>query len=1472
MQAQLLDILQNLSSQAEYDPTLPPNTTATDPAATTATTTVLDPAALPTTATTTDPASTVPITVTPTVIDPAAVPVPVEVSPPPVSIDVVDVGTLVQAIAEVNARNCSSPCVTINVRNDITIGNEAETIRVTNSSFNLNGMCYANEDAKCVLSGAGANQIMLLSGPRTTGTINNMKLVEGFANVGATTYGGAAAVFGESKMEFSNCQFERNKAGQGGAISIYSGANVTVSSCLFIENEATSVGGAVSVGGGGVYIVNSKFVGNVAGQGGGAVAMDGYDTLHLVNSDFSQSTAGYGWGPDVYLRYSTMSKLYVTPWPATMGIEPSYAAQSYIAPPSPPPPPPQPTAAMPPNPPPNPPPRPPRPNPPPAPPSPPSPPSMAIYSEQQLAQALADEVTWLTIKGHIVLTGKYNALTTSNDTGTDSTTLLPQVRVSTVINGDCESLGGLCTLDAKQGGRIFLLGGSDVKLMLRNMRLTNGNGRDAPGGAILAVNGSSIEATNTAFDRNWGSDGGAISAPAANEVTLRQVSFDRNRAGSFGGALRAGGNIYCEGCSFSNNQAPLGGAVAVMRESWAGFKDYTFSGNKALRNGADINLENYETTTLAFDPLPLPPGLIVFPNVTKDKDKTSLMTKLDGRPGFSAVNPYTLPVKQKTPPPFVPPAPPFIPEPPPEPIIPDAIVYDEQDLAAAFKSKVPLEYISIRSHIVATGNVSSDEALFPYLTWGTTIVGECGDDWGGKCTMDAKKEYRLLYMTVYDGQAQPSNKPIKVTIKNMRFLNGHSQGRVGGLIYVMGNVEVEFINCEFGQSIGGDGGALAVITNNKFTCRDCVFYDNLADWGSGGAVSTTAEAWFINTEFRANVAQNGGAVLLEGGCPNAFFINHKFIDNWAVVQGIDVFVRNFYQTKAFFSPAQIDGIPRVFHEAAVANYTAPPPSPPSPPNPPRPPRPPPPSDGPPPLPPPPNPPSPPPPPTPSPPAIIMPKQRAYNEDQLYDMLLDEWENEVHVGGHIKFLPNGPWAKYGPPKLSRAITIIGKCTAINNQGGMCFIDARGLVPHILVVEGLQLVVRNIRFSGASTTEDTAIKTTKAKQDETVGVLIDRSHQQGVDPNALAGEEIGAGNIGLDAAALVTTQLPPELREGDSGMQGEKKRKLHQTEDNDGIGGAVLIQSGADVWFHYCDFSQNSAMGSGAGVTVLDPSTKAHFFYCSFWGNEAGGNGGALSVQSGNVHLTNCTFNDNLGMQGGAINMEAAATVYVEYSTWSDNDAMIFGDDVYVDDPKASSAYFVPFPPQAAVYPSQAAMRYLQLEPPEPQPDLTAMSLGPRPPYPPPKPPSPPNPPPPPRPPPPPAPPPSPPSPPSPPHPPPAPEVTKGKPFPFGTEWSFDQSFSAIFWCSVGVIVLVTVFITMFCHKYFFSSIPWDHTKMKPEDYIKIWDPKRKYGTGDLDMNKWNEAEEKKDDTMLHIVGQNNLLQRTGFKQDDVELEE
>lgn len=41
------------------------------------------------------------------------------------------------------------------------------------------------------------------------------------------------------------------------------------------------------------------------------------------------------------------------------------------------------------------------------------------------------------------------------------------------------------------------------------------------------------------------------------------------------------------------------------------------------------------------------------------------------------------------------------------------------------------------------------------------------------------------------------------------------------------------------------------------------------------AVSTSAETWFVGCSFERNiVGNNGGAVLLEGGCPAGFFLNY----------------------------------------------------------------------------------------------------------------------------------------------------------------------------------------------------------------------------------------------------------------------------------------------------------------------------------------------------------------------------------------------------------------------------------------------------------------------------------------------------------------------------------------------------------------------------------------------------------------------
>ena len=66
------------------------------------------------------------------------------------------------------------------------------------------------------------------------------------------------------------------------------------------------------------------------------------------------------------------------------------------------------------------------------------------------------------------------------------------------------------------------------------------------------------------------------------------------------------------------------------------------------------------------------------------------------------------------------------------------------------------------------------------------------------------------------------------------------------------------------------------------------------------------------------------------------------------------------------------------------------------------------------------------------------------------------------------------------------------------------------------------------------------------------------------------------------------------------------------------------------FHYCDFSRNAA-AMGAGVTLLDPATRADFHYCTFWQNAAENNGGAVSVTSATATFQNCSFSENSGMQ-------------------------------------------------------------------------------------------------------------------------------------------------------------------------------------------------------------------------------------------------
>lgn len=60
---------------------------------------------------------------------------------------------------------------------------------------------------------------------------------------------------------------------------------------------------------------------------------------------------------------------------------------------------------------------------------------------------------------------------------------------------------------------------------------------------------------------------------------------------------------------------------------------------------------------------------------------------------------------------------------------------------------------------------------------------------------------------------------------------------------------------------------------------------------------------------------------------------------------------------------------------------------------------------------------------------------------------DEWNDEVLLGGHIAISEDGPWVERGPPTITRELTIIGSCSAINSRGGAPPGAARGCLQRL-----------------------------------------------------------------------------------------------------------------------------------------------------------------------------------------------------------------------------------------------------------------------------------------------------------------------------------------------------------------------------------------------------------------------------------------
>ncbi|KDD72231.1 hypothetical protein H632_c3661p0, partial [Helicosporidium sp. ATCC 50920] len=265
--------------------------------------------------------------------------------------DVFTFAELESAVEQASERQCVNACVIIYLRNSMVV---PRTLQVT-GSLSIQGACGddgppisepspepakesesrdksksppfpppppqprtvtpARSDRSCILSGGDKVQILRVTGAKTRAQVHDVRFESGF--VGGTSqdnvYGGAVAVLNNARLDVSDCTFASNQASQGGALAAYAGSTLTVTKSNFYDNKAESVGGAISLGGSQAYVRWSQFTGNVAGQGGGAVSMDGYDTLWLLDPGFRDNSAGYGWGDDIYLRFGSLSKLYMNP-------------------------------------------------------------------------------------------------------------------------------------------------------------------------------------------------------------------------------------------------------------------------------------------------------------------------------------------------------------------------------------------------------------------------------------------------------------------------------------------------------------------------------------------------------------------------------------------------------------------------------------------------------------------------------------------------------------------------------------------------------------------------------------------------------------------------------------------------------------------------------------------------------------------------------------------------------------------------------------------------------------------------------------------------------------------------------------------------------------------------------------------------------------------------------------------------------
>jgi hypothetical protein len=156
----------------------------------------------------------------------------------------------------------------------------------------------------------------------------------------------------------------------------------------------------------------------------------------------------------------------------------------------------------------------------------------------------------------------------------------------------------------------------------------------------------------------------------------------------------------------------------------------------------------------------------------------------------------------------------------------------------------------------------------------------------------------------------------------------------------------------------------------------------------------------------------------------------------------------------------------------------------------------------------------------------------------------------------------------------------------------------------------------------------------------------------------------------------------------GMEVSFKNMIFSNGNAEESGGAIANSGAMSATFENCDFVGNDA-GMGGAVALVEGAFGV-FTDCLFKRNGAAtdgsgaGTGGAVLL-TGQAGFTRCTFEYNKGQNGGAVGVGgSSAGIFFDGCTFTDNTAVIFGNDIYMESWVATVAYFNPYPTTAEVY--------------------------------------------------------------------------------------------------------------------------------------------------------------------------------------------